>query len=164
MSNKTRRWKYLTFTPASDTADESEETIITQRKRPSPRTLQFVNVAHPSDTTSISTIGTIRSHVAKELHAARRQLKRQTQVESLDKKCLPIIPRKKEGIEDEAITRWLLERINRVAPNSWLVDTVQRDPLSSLGRPLSNVELSLADYCTSGYMTLLAPVLSWHEI
>ncbi|KAL7949053.1 hypothetical protein V8C42DRAFT_313109 [Trichoderma barbatum] len=60
----------------SSTARSSTASTTVTRPKPSPVIkLQFINTAHPSESTSAKRISQIRSHVAKDSHARRRQRK-----------------------------------------------------------------------------------------
>ncbi|KAL7913730.1 hypothetical protein GGI35DRAFT_438400 [Trichoderma velutinum] len=60
--------------PNSSTVHSSPATTVTKPSS-SVIKLQFINTAHPSESTSAKRISQIRSHVAKESHARRRQRK-----------------------------------------------------------------------------------------
>jgi hypothetical protein len=71
-----RRWR--SYQPASNIvfandfdADISSQTPSTRPLRKGVE-LEFVNIAHPLDATSSTTISNIRSHAARDIHATRR--------------------------------------------------------------------------------------------
>ncbi|KAK0758561.1 hypothetical protein N5P37_008960 [Trichoderma harzianum] len=60
---------------SSSTIHSSPAATTVIKRSPSVIKLQFINTAHPSESTSAKRISQIRSHVAKDSHARRRQRK-----------------------------------------------------------------------------------------
>lgn len=76
LPTRIRRWR--SYQPASNIVYENDldpdNTSQTQSIRPLRKgiELEFVNIAHPLDATSSTTISNIRSHAARDIHALRR--------------------------------------------------------------------------------------------
>lgn len=76
LPTRIRRWR--TYHPASSIVYENGLDGDTTSQKPSTRPLrkgielEFVNIAHPLDATSSTTISNIRSHAARDIHATRR--------------------------------------------------------------------------------------------
>ncbi|KAL7926427.1 hypothetical protein ACQKWADRAFT_309263 [Trichoderma austrokoningii] len=73
LPTRIRRWR--SYQPASSIVYENDlEAAATSSTRPLRKgiELEFVNIAHPLDATSSTTISNIRSHAARDIHASRR--------------------------------------------------------------------------------------------
>ncbi len=163
MSTKVSRWRHTTFPRPADASGKtssgspSDEAPIALRARPPPRALHFVNTVHPEDATSVGAIGTIRSHVAKEIHATRRQRKRQGCRDQPEAQVVLGGRRRSVGHTDELdAENGAIQRLAQPepqakipSPEALFTAAARRNPLNRLARPLNDVELSLMDYCMS---------------
>lgn len=76
LPTRIRRWR--SYQPASNIVFENDlgpdNASQTQSARPLRKgiELEFVNIAHPLDATTSTTISNIRSHAARDIHASRR--------------------------------------------------------------------------------------------
>ncbi|KAK1254152.1 hypothetical protein MKX08_008147 [Trichoderma sp. CBMAI-0020] len=76
LPTRIRRWR--SYQPASNIVYENDLDADNTSQTPSTRPLrkgielEFVNIAHPLDATSSTTISNIRSHAARDIHATRR--------------------------------------------------------------------------------------------
>lgn len=169
MYTKFRPWKQAKGFRRADASGENAEasqpghTINPAEKgKVSCPALQFVNTSHPRDATSVEVIGTIRSHVAKEIHATRRQKKRiatQARYEAKTRKKETKSPASSTqeipecGDNLDTIFGAVYEPDSRGRPAelpspATLLDSARRDKLNLLARPLNDAESFLIDHCT----------------
>ena len=143
MFTKFKAWKQARVIQASETAAEKAQAprrAKTTRNagpgRLSFQALNFVNSSHPQDATSVEAIGIIRSHVAKEIHATRRQRKR----------CDSWV-RSEANSHTNGPEANLRRQLAELPGPTTLLDTGRRDQLNSLARPLNDAESFLIDHC-----------------
>lgn len=166
MYTKFRPWKQTKSPPVAGPTSETFaspcDQLVTTRETLAPATLQFINTAHPSEATSVKAIGAIRSHAAKEVHATRRQLKKQesrtplrTQAgrrgaaDSLDNPESRSVGCAATADAKDVISEWAGPQMIDTgipSPAVWHVP-VRRNPFNRLARPLNDVECFLVDYC-----------------
>ncbi|KAK3682881.1 hypothetical protein B0T22DRAFT_296043 [Podospora appendiculata] len=118
--------------------------------------LLFVNTSHPDDATSSKSLSSIRSHVAKDIHARARHARRVKTRPSGDQDASSKTarPRSPQLQAAEANTRTLaLSRVVHVTlPSPSTIVSSQGDPFGSSARPLSDLETSLISYYSQFYV------------
>ena len=168
MYTKFRPWKAAKRTRTTDAADDTTNIIqhvraITDREEEafSSPALRFVNTSHPSEATSVEVIGTIRSHVAREIHATRRHRKKVATQARSDPKTRtkelgsPGSPRKEtsvcgDNLDDKSDAVYQPDprgRHGQLPSPATLLDSARRDQLNRLARPLNDAESFLIDHC-----------------
>ncbi|KAK3332676.1 hypothetical protein B0T19DRAFT_416252 [Cercophora scortea] len=134
-----------------------------ERRHPS---LFFVNTSHPGDATSSKSLSSIRSHVAKDIHARARHAR-------------SVKPRSKSSVDRDGPTKTAARQMHRSSatapqlqaaeantrpvalrrnyvhvplPSPSTILSPQGDPFGSSARPLSELETSLISYYSQFYI------------
>jgi hypothetical protein len=165
MYTKFKPWKQTKSSPVAGPTNKAPcDQLITNLETSAPPTLQFINTVHPSEAKSVKAIGAIRSHVAKEIHATRRQFKKQESLAPLRTQArlgsagslgkpesrsvggtTTVDPVDAEdGASRRSSPRMRGSRIPN--PSIWL-QGARRNPFNRLAKPLNDVECFLIDYC-----------------
>lgn len=131
-----RRWR--SYQPASSIVYENDLDADSTPQMPSTRPLrkgvelEFVNIAHPHDATSSTTISNIRSHAARDIHATRRASA--LRLKGGDRKM-----RTKVDTDGDS-------RLSLASPVHITIP-VHNGLLHCCARPITKLEQFLLDYC-----------------